>query len=93
MNDTNSHNYSYLSLHYVQFLQKEFLPYLKAWEVSVTKRTGQYSKKERVRMMISSQTLRGLRITGMAIFFFFLCILSQQNFNFLQSTHLWSLCH
>ena len=48
---------------YAQFLRSEFLPYLKAWEDSVKSRKG-FTAKEKKMMMISQETLNGIRITG-----------------------------
>ena len=48
---------------YLQFLRDEFLPYLKAWEDSVHSREG-FTANEKKMMMISQETLNGIRITG-----------------------------
>ena len=48
---------------YLQFLRDEFLPYLKAWEDSVNSREG-FTANEKKMMMISQETLNGIRITG-----------------------------
>ena len=47
-----------------QFLESEFLPYLDAWEDSVMKREGKYEIAERKRMLLSTETLQGIRITS-----------------------------
>ena len=47
----------------VQFLEQEFLAYLDRWTTSVKRRAG-YSDEERERMLLSQQTMKGLRITG-----------------------------
>ena len=45
------------------FLESEFLVYLDSWEDSVSKRKG-FEASERKRMLLSSETLLGLRITN-----------------------------
>jgi len=47
----------------MQFLETEFLPYLSAWEESVKKRTG-FDEDQLKRMLLSQETLLGLRITS-----------------------------
>lgn len=47
----------------MQFLESEFLAYLDSWKESVSGRQG-YEDSERKRMMLSSETLLGLRITS-----------------------------
>ena len=49
--------------HFFQWLKDEFLPYLKEWEESVVTR-GNFSKAEKKQMLLSSETLEGLRMTG-----------------------------
>lgn len=39
------------------------MPYLKAWEDSVNRREG-FTANEKKMMMISKETLNGIRITG-----------------------------
>ena len=46
---------------YLQFLRDEFLPYLKAWEDSINSREGFTANEV---MIISQETLNGIRITG-----------------------------
>ena len=48
---------------YVQWLEKDFLGYLREWEDSVQRRGG-FTKEEKDRMTISKETLEGLRMTG-----------------------------
>ena len=48
----------------MQWLEETFLSYLDDWERSVNARQG-FSKAEKKRMMLSSETLLGLRMTGM----------------------------
>lgn len=50
------------SIH-MQWLEEEFLPYLKEWEDSVARRPG-FSKAQMKRMLLSAETLLGIRITG-----------------------------
>ena len=53
-------------LHYsvvIQWLKEEFLGYLSDWEESINKRDG-YSDEEKAKMIISQDTLKGLRMTG-----------------------------
>lgn len=47
----------------IQWLKEEFLEYLDAWERSVKARPN-YKAVERKKMMLSTETLLGLRITG-----------------------------
>ena len=46
-----------------QWIHEEFLAYLDKWEKSVQERPG-YTKTQKKRMMLSSETLLGLKITG-----------------------------
>ena len=46
-----------------QWLENEFLPYLDRWEKSVIDRQG-FSDQAKKRMMLSTETLLGLRVTG-----------------------------
>ena len=48
----------------MQFLESEFLPYLDAWEDSVKNRQGEFGDGEHKRMLLSSETLLGIRITS-----------------------------
>lgn len=48
---------------YVQFLKEEFIEYLERWKESVAARSG-FNDDERKRMMLSQETLTGLKITG-----------------------------
>lgn len=48
----------------IQWLKDEFLPYLDDWEKSVQARKGKLSKTEKNLMMLSRETLLGLRMTG-----------------------------
>ena len=50
-------------LHF-QWLREDFLGYLDEWEASVAARPG-FSKAERNKMLLSQETLSGLRLTGM----------------------------
>ena len=62
--DKNYHKYN-VTLHrcYIQWLKEEFLGYLSDWEESINKRDG-YSDEEKAKMIISQDTLKGLRMTG-----------------------------
>ena len=51
---------------YVQWLKDDFLGYLDAWKRSVQGRTN-FSKIEHKMMLISPETLTGLRMTGIII--------------------------
>ena len=44
-------------------VKNEFLPYLDNWEKSVESRSG-FTNGEKKRMMLSHETLLGLRMTG-----------------------------
>ena len=50
----------------LQWLEKEFLGYLKEWKASVASREG-FTPTEKARMCLSRETLEGLHITGMLI--------------------------
>lgn len=54
--------FSYLSM---QWLEKDFLGYLKEWEESVSKREG-LTNKERNNMLLSQETCFGIEVTGKA---------------------------
>ena len=47
----------------LQWLRGVFLAYLDAWEKSVDERPG-FSEEEKKRMLLSSETRLGLRMTG-----------------------------
>lgn len=49
---------------YSQWLEDEFLGFLDKWERSVEKRKG-FTEAEKKKMMLSAETLLGLRFTGM----------------------------
>ena len=49
----------------MQWLQKDFLGYLRNWEEAVYSRK-EFSKDEQNRMMLSRDTLNGIRMTGTA---------------------------
>ena len=44
-------------------MREEFLPYLDDWKKSVGERPG-YMRAQKRRMLLSSETLLGLKITG-----------------------------
>ena len=48
---------------HTQWLEKEFLPYLDEWKSSVKTRDG-YNDTQKKRMLLSEQTILGLRMTG-----------------------------
>lgn len=55
----NKHvNYSFM-----QFLREEFLVYLEEWAKSVEGREG-FTPKEKKKMQLSSETLLGIKLTG-----------------------------
>lgn len=56
------------SIVYIQWLQDTFLEYLKQWEASVAEREG-FSAAEKAKMLLSRETLQGLKFTG--IYFLF----------------------
>ncbi len=43
-----------------------FLGYLDSWEQSVLRRPGKFTAAERKRMLLSTETLLGIRRTGMS---------------------------
>ena len=47
----------------IQWLEGDFLSYLKSWEDSVEKRPN-FKKAEKNRMLLSDVTLEGIRMTG-----------------------------
>ena len=47
----------------IQWLEETFLGYLKEWKESVDERTG-FDKKEKAKMMISRETIEGLKMAG-----------------------------
>ena len=48
---------------FMQWLETDFLGYLRNWEESVKKRDG-YTDEEKKRMILSQETLQGIRMTG-----------------------------
>ena len=46
-----------------QWLEKEFLGYLDDWEKAVKERKG-FTDEQKKRMILSQETLEGLRMTG-----------------------------
>lgn len=48
---------------YIQWLKEEFLPYLNEWEKSVKER-DKFSDLAKKKMLLSRETLLGIRITG-----------------------------
>ena len=50
-------------MHMAQWLEGDFLSYLKSWEDSVAKRPN-FKKAEKNRMLLSDATLEGIRMTG-----------------------------
>lgn len=57
------HNSQFCTYLYNQWLADDFLGYLGEWEDSVKKREG-FSKLEKKLMLLSPETLLGLRMTG-----------------------------
>ena len=47
-----------------QWLENIYPPYLDAWQTSINRREG-FSQRQRKRMILSTETLLGLQITGM----------------------------
>jgi hypothetical protein len=47
----------------LEWLEKQFLPYLDSWEASVEGRTG-FTNAQKKRMLLSAETLLGIRRTG-----------------------------
>ena len=73
---------------FMQWLEDEFLPYLKEWECSVMNRPG-FTPAQRKKMLLSKETLLGLRITGLLL----VLLLHVHNINFtLQPIPLWHWC-
>ena len=52
----------------LQWLEEDFLGYLKEWEKSVKGRKG-FNDAEKNMMMLSQETLEGLQITGICVIF------------------------
>ena len=53
-------------MQFFQWLEREFLGYIKEWEKSIEMREG-YSKTEKNKMLLSDETRKGLKMTGMII--------------------------
>ena len=51
----------------LQWLEKDFLGYLDEWEASVSAREG-FTRAEKASMILSKETLEGLRLTGMTLY-------------------------
>lgn len=49
-----------------QWLQNDFMGYLDNWEKAVKEREG-FSDQEKKKMLLSAETLEGLRMTGIAL--------------------------
>ena len=47
----------------MQWLEKDFLGYLKEWKRSVDERPG-FDKSARAKMMLSYETIEGLKMAG-----------------------------
>ncbi|XP_046375844.2 uncharacterized protein LOC124148655 [Haliotis rufescens] len=47
----------------LQYLSDEFLQYFNDWETAIMTRTGPYTRGQRRKMILSQQTLNGLKIT------------------------------
>lgn len=56
----------YIYMHFLQWLEKDFLGYLDEWEASVHVREG-FTRAEKALMTLSKETLEGLRLTGIYI--------------------------
>ena len=52
-----------MPLIHMQWLEEKFLPYLDEWKKSVDQWPG-FSKAEKKRMLLSAETLLGIRMTG-----------------------------
>ena len=50
----------------LQWLEEDFLGYLKEWEESVSARAG-FTAKEKKNMLLSQETLLGTEVTGKAV--------------------------
>ena len=50
----------------MQWFEMEFLPYLENWERYVADREG-FSDSQKKMMVLSRETLEGIRITGQAV--------------------------
>ena len=48
---------------FIQWLEKEFIGYLKEWKESVESRPG-FTEAEKAMMCLSKETLEGLHISG-----------------------------
>ena len=52
-----------MSYYVLQWPEEDFLPYMDEWEESVKKREG-FTDAQKKRMLLSPQTILGLRMTG-----------------------------
>jgi hypothetical protein len=48
----------------LKWLEEDFIQYLDNWAKEVAERPGDYSKTERSKMLLSKETVEGLKITG-----------------------------
>ena len=53
--------------HRLRYLTKEFLPYFTEWQRTVDLRAGNFTKSERSEMILSYQTIEGLKITVLSV--------------------------
>ncbi|XP_070547240.1 uncharacterized protein [Ptychodera flava] len=69
VNKRNENLHPYCDINDVRFnyLLEEFLGYFEEWHQSVNARPGNFSKTDRNKMLLSHQTLNGLKITVMSI--------------------------
>lgn len=57
------YNYNEIFIIMLQWLENDFLNYLDEWEQSVKQRKG-FTPAQRTMMLLSPETLEGLRMTG-----------------------------
>ena len=64
---------------FLQWLKDEFLKYLQDWEDEVNQKTG-YTAGQKAKMLLSVQSLKGLRMTGMTIILYRVKMTSAYNY-------------
>lgn len=53
----------------MQWLEDNFLKYLDDWEISVNERQGNFTADDKTKMLLSSETMSGLRMTSITLLY------------------------